>query len=328
VKLGLTLETLDHSTDAKLALARHADEIGLDSVWVAEAYGCDAVSPLGWLAATTSRITIGTAVLQLAARTAVATAMAAVTVQRLSRGRFVLGLGVSNPQVVSGWYGQVADRPLAHTREYVEVVRRVLRRERLEFAGERIRIPATDGVKSLKLMTPPPDSPIPIHLAALGPRNVALTTEIADGWLPLWFSPARVQNLYGELISKPDFEIAPLVNVVLGDDPAECRDRLRPKLALYIGGMGSREQNHYTDLVARYGYGDRARDVQELYLAGRREEAVRLVPDELIDEVALCGPEGRIRELLTRWTNSPVSTLIACTEDPRALDVLRRLVPA
>lgn len=326
MKLGLTLETLDFSTQHKLDLAVYADDIGVDSVWVAEAYGCDGVSPLGALAARTSRIMLGTAILQIHARTAVATAMAAMTVDRLSNGRFTLGLGTSGPQVTAGWYGLDPARPLELMREYVSVVRQVLRRETVRHDGERIRIPSVPEVRTLKLMSPPLRPDIPIALAALGPRSVQQALEIGDAWLPIWFSPAKAREIYGHLAFPAGFEIAPLVNVVMGKDTTACRNAVKPKLAHYVGGMGSRKANYYKNLVSSYGYADAAEKIQELYLAGRKPEAAQLVPDSLVDDVALCGPEGRIKDLLVRWEAAGVTSIIACTDNYETIHALRRLV--
>ncbi|MGH9214233.1 MAG: LLM class F420-dependent oxidoreductase [Acidimicrobiales bacterium] len=316
-------------------LVQHAESLGYHSVWSAEAYGSDAIVPLTWLAAHTTRIGVGTAVMQMPARTPASTAMTAVTLDALSGGRFLLGLGLSGPQVVEGWHGQPYGKPLVKTREYVSIVREILRREKpLEHHGAHYDIPysgpnATGLGKPLKLITHPLRADVPVYLAAIGPKNVALTAEIADGWLPVFFSPARFDETYGETFAATDldqFDIAPSVSVVLGDDAQACRDRVKPGLALYIGGMGARGRNFYNDLACRYGYESAAKTIQDLYLDGRKAEAVAAVPDEFVDEVALCGPRERIAELLDGWKGSPVTTLIVGTAQPEALETMAELV--
>jgi F420-dependent oxidoreductase-like protein len=264
-----------------------------------------------------------------------------MTLDQLSGGRFLLGLGVSGPQVVEGWHGVPFGKPLARTREYVEIVRAVWRRERpLEFKGEYYEIPyrgadATGLGKPLKsILHGRPD--IPVYLAAIGPRNVGLAAEIADGWLPVFFSPERLGVFRGALDagfaaagggkSLATFDVAPTVAVVLGDDVEECRARVKPGLALYVGGMGARGRNFYNELVSRYGYEAAARRIQDLYLAGRKEEAAAAVPDALVDEVALCGPRERIRERVAAWRASGVTTMICGARQVEALRVMAELV--
>ena len=295
-------------------------------MWVSEAWGSDAVSMAAWIAARTSRIGVGTAVMQLAARTPAATAMTAATLDALSGGRFRLGLGTSGPRVVEGWHGARFDDPLGWTREYVEVIRRVLRREPLAFLGRRFRLPAVDGDgdgKPLRLAFPPHHPNLPIYLAALGPRNVALAAEVADGWLPMLFSPEHAEVFRGPLEEgfarrggRPEgFDVAPFAFAATGEDVAACRDAVRPQVALYVGGMGSRERNFYAGLVARYGFEAEARAIQEAFLGGRRAEAVGLVPDRLVDAVALVGPVPALRERLAAYREAGVTTLVASTTD-------------
>jgi F420-dependent oxidoreductase-like protein len=309
--------------DLPVELVREADRLGVDSVWTAEAYGSDAVSPLAWLGALTQQIKLGTAIMQMPGRTPANTAMTAMTLNQLSGGRFLLGLGMSGPQVVEGWHGVGYGRPLARTREYVSIVRHILRRESpLTFEGECYQIPyrgpdATGLGKPLKsTLHAQPD--IPIYLAAMGPKNVELAAEIADGWLPLFFSAERYNTVYkphveaglaraGKTIA--DFEIAPTVSVILEDNLEVAYNMLRPLLALYIGGMGAKGKNFYNDLAGRYGYEGAAAEIQDLYLSGDRGAAMAKVPAALIDEVALVGPRERIRERLHLWRNSPVTTL-------------------
>jgi len=312
-----------------IALAQEAERLGYDSAWAAEAWGTDAVTVLSWLAATTTRLKIGSAILQMPARTPAATAMTAATLDLMSGGRFLLGLGVSGPQVVEGWHGQPWGRPLARTREYVEIVRAALRRDVVEHHGEEYTVPyggpgATGLGKPLKLMLRPLRADLPIYLAAIGPRNVALAFEIADGWLPIFLSPERFRGLYGE--PRAGFDVAPNVPVVLTDDLDAGRDAIRPLLALYVGGMGARGQNFYNALVRRYGYEAEAERIQELYLEGRQRDAAAAVPDALVDEVALVGPRERIADRLGAWRESGVTTLLVQTRDPGTLRTMAELV--
>jgi F420-dependent oxidoreductase-like protein len=265
------------------------------------------------------------------------TAMTAATLDLLSGGRVLLGLGLSGPQVVEGWHGQQYGKPLTRTREYVEIVRRIWAREApLDFKGEEYQIPIAGGTglgKPLKLIVHPLRPRIPIYLAAIGPKNIELAGEIADGWLPVFFAPTKEQaylpplqdGLARRQAAEP-FDIAPTVHIVLGDDARACRDFVKPMLALYIGGMGARGRNFYNDLVVRYGYEAAARQIQDLYLDGRKNEAAAAVPDALVDEVALCGPRERIAELLERWKASRVTTLICGTIQPEALRMMAELV--
>jgi F420-dependent oxidoreductase-like protein len=303
----------------QLAAAREAEALGYDSVWTAEAYGSDAATVLAWLAASTKRIKLGAAVFQMPGRTPAMTAMTAATIDQLSEGRLILGLGSSGPQVAEGWHGQRFGRQLQRTREYVEVVRLALSRERLEYRGETLELPLPDGPgKALKLTIAPYQERIPIYLAAIGPRNTALAGEIADGWIPTFFSPEHV-GLFRKHLSEgaarsgrslDDLEIAPTVNAFVAADLELARNMMRPGLALYVGGMGSRRQNFYNSLVRRYGFEAAAEEVQDLYLSGRKEEACRALPDELIDQVSLCGPRERVAERLEAYRAAGVGTLI------------------
>ena len=309
------------SSAEQLDLVREAERLGYDSIWTAEAYGSDAVTILAWMAAQTERIRLGSAILQMPGRSAAMTAMTAATLDQLSGGRFLLGIGTSGPQVAEGWHGQRFARQLQRTREYVDVVRMALRRERVEYRGETLELPLPDGPgKALKLTIAPVQERIPIYIAAIGPRNTTLTAEIADGWLPTLFSPEHVAEFRplleqgfaraGGGKSFADFDIAPAVNVLVTEDRAAARDAMRPYLALYVGGMGSRERNFYNELVRRYGFEDAAREVQDLYLEGRKEEAAAALPGELIDAVSLCGPPGAVRERLAVFRDAGVGTLI------------------
>jgi F420-dependent oxidoreductase-like protein len=342
MRLALNMGYAGTAVDPRLDLVREADRLGYHSVWVAEAYGSDAVSMLAWYGASTERIGLGSAIMQMPARTPAMTAMTAATMSELSGGRFHLGLGMSGPQVVEGWHGRPYGRPLQVTREYVEIVRRILGREaRLRFEGAFHRIPydgpgATGLGKTLRL-TIHPRHAIPIYLAAIGPKNVALAAEIADGWLPFWYSPDRGAAVFAPALEagfaaagdpeKPTrFDILPTVPAVVTDDIDQARWGVRPLLALYVGGMGARGTNFYFDLVCRYGYEEAATKVQDFYLAGKREEAMAALPDELIDEVALLGPRPAIAERLTVWEESGVTTLGIVAGDLATLRTLAELV--
>src|SRR5919202_4576571 len=311
--LGLTNED-------QLALVREAEAAGFDSVWAAEAYGSDAATVLAWLAAQTERIRLGSAIFQMPARSPAMTAMTAATLDTLSNGRMILGIGSSGPQVAEGWHGQRFARQLQRTREYVAIVRKALARERLEFDGEIYELPLPDGPgKPLKLMIGTVQERIPIYIAAIGPKNTQLTGEIADGWMPTFFSPEHVAESRALLEEgaqrngrglDDSFDIAPNVNVCIDDDVDRARDVMRPFLALYVGGTGSREQNFYNTLVRRYGFEEAAEEVQNLYLDGKKDEAAAALPAELIDMTALVGPRDRIRERLQRYREAGVGTLM------------------
>ena len=292
-----------------IALAQEAERLGYDSAWAAEAWGTDAVSVLAWLAATTSTIKIGSAILQMPARTPANTAMTAATLDLMSEGRFLLGLGTSGPQVVEGWHGEPWGKPLAKTREYIEVVRTALRRETLEFEGEHYTVPyrgpdATGLGKPLKLMMRPLRAEIPIYLASLRRRSVELTAEIADGWLPIFFSPERARQTFPVPFERDGLDIAPAVPAVLSDDVETAREVLKPYYALYVGGMGARGKNFYNELAREYGFEEAAQRIQDLFLDGKQRDAAAAVPDELVDELALVGPRERIAERLEAWKES------------------------
>ncbi len=311
---GLGLTSQD-----QLDVVQEAERLGYDSVWAAEAYGSDTATVLAWLAARTTTIRLGSAIFQMPARSAAMTAMTAATIDNLSDGRMILGIGSSGPQVAEGWHGQRFARQLQRTRDYVAVVRKALARERLEYHGETLELPLPDGPgKPLKLTIAPVQERIPIYLAAIGPKNTALAGEIADGWIPTFFSPEHVAGLR-ELLqegadrsgrSLDDFDIAPTVNAFVSDDLETARNMMRPVLALYIGGMGSRKQNFYNQLVQRYGFEEAAHEVQDLYLDGKREEAGAAIPDELIDLVSLCGPRDVVRDRLAAFRDAGVGTLM------------------
>jgi F420-dependent oxidoreductase-like protein len=322
VRLGVMLGYFGAGTTAgeQLELAREAERLGYDSAWVAEAYGSDAATVLAWLAAQTSAIGLGSAVFQMPARSPAMTAMTAATLDQLSGGRFRLGLGLSGPQVAEGWHGQRFARPLARTRDYVTVVRMALERRRVAYQGQTLELPLPDGPgKALKLTIAPAQARLPVYLGAMGPRNLALAGELADGWLGFLFAPEHAATFRDHLAAGAaragrdldGFDVAPHVQVHIADDLAAARDAMRPFLALYIGGMGSRERNFYTEQAGRYGFEQAAAAVQDHYLAGRRTEAGAALPDELIDLVTLCGPAGRVRERLAAYREAGVGTLIA-----------------
>ena len=329
MKLGLNLAYWGFGITAadQLRMVKEAEAAGFDSVWAAEAYGSDAATVLAWIAAQTERIRIGSAIFQMPARSPAMTAMTAATLDELSGGRMILGIGPSGPQVAEGWHGQPFGRQLQRTREYVEVLRKTLARERLEYDGEIYKLPLPDGPgKALKLMIGPVQERIPIYIAAIGPKNTALTGEIADGWIPFLFAAEHVAELRkplvegaaraGRDIDDGTFEIAPTVNVCIGDDIDAARDVMRPFLALYVGGMGSREKNFYNAIMRRYGFEEAAAEVQDLYLSGKKQEAAEALPAEFIDSVCLVGPAERVRERLAMYRDAGVGTILATIVAP------------
>ncbi len=328
MRLGANIVGSSH--DEVATLARLAEDLGYHSLWRGEAYGGDAVVPLAWAGAVTSRVKLGSAILQMPARTPTMTAMTAISLDQLSGGRAILGLGMSGPQVVEGWHGVPYTAPLRTTEEYVAIVRRIFAGDqRLTFEGERYRIPYSDpdGTGLGKPLRPGihtrPD--IPIYLAAIGPKNVELTTRIADGLLPMLWNPYRVKEAFGETFAAVDltrFDIAPTVPVAVGDDVASCRDKVRPLIALYVGGMGAKHKNFYNALVRRYGYEDAAEAVQDAYLDGRRRDAIALVPDALVDELALVGPRSRVADQVSAWAASGVGTLIVASPSRTNLEAV------
>jgi F420-dependent oxidoreductase-like protein len=320
VRLGLNLgyqaawtTPADH-----LALAQEADRLGFSVVWAAEAYGSDSPSMLAWIAGQTSQIDLGAAVMQIPARTPAMTAMTAATIDAVSGGRFRLGLGVSGPQVSEGWHGVRFAKPLARTREYVDIVRLALARKPVAYDGEHYTLPLPDGPgKALRLGFHPPRESIPIYLAAVGPKNLELAGEIADGWLAIFFAP----DAAGEYLQHIErgraksgagltgFDVAPSVPLVVGDDLAACADVIRPYAALYVGGMGSREQNFYNQLAIRMGYADEAKTVQDLYLDKKLRDAAAAVPQEFIERTSILGNKIQIIERLRQYAAAGVGTL-------------------
>ncbi|MBI1760478.1 MAG: LLM class F420-dependent oxidoreductase [Acidobacteria bacterium] len=341
MRLGLNFGYWGSVPVDNVALAQEADRLGFHSLWTAEAYGSDAVSPLVWLAAQTKQINVGTAIMQMTARVPAMAAMTAATIDLLTGGRMLCGIGASGPQVVEGWHGVPYGKPVTRAREYIEIMRAIWKREApLVHHGEHYDIPCQGGSglgKPLKLIQHPLRPSIPIYLAAVGPKNVALAAELADGWLPIFFSPERVDG-YREWLDDGfakagngksmtnGFDIAPTVHIVLGDDVNACRNQVKPTLALYIGGMGAKGKNFYYDIACRYGYEAAAEQIQGFYLTGKKMEALAAVPDALVDEVALCGPRARIAERLAAWKHCGITTMICGTSDLNAVRMMAELV--
>ena len=311
-----------------LEMTQRAEALGLDSVWVPEAWGTDAISLLGALAARTERIRLGTGIVNVFSRTPTLLGQTAATLDLISNGRFILGLGTSGHQVISGWHGMRFDRPLQRMRETVEIVRRVLRQERLRFEGEIFTLN-----QGLKLLARPVRETVPIFLATLTPAGLRLTGEVADGWIPTLFSPDHLDLFRPQLEagaraagrSLDSLEIAPYVPVLIDDDRSGARDAIRPWVALYVGGMGSRAKNFYNEVVQRYGFKDEARDIQELYLSGKKLEAIRRVPDTLVDAITIVGPPGYVRERIEAWSSAGVTLLLASVHEKTQGDRLRTL---
>jgi F420-dependent oxidoreductase-like protein len=325
LRLGLQLGYWGAGPPAGAAdLVAEAERLDFDSIWTAESYGSDALTPLAWWGSATEKVRLGTSLCQISARTPVAMAMAAQTIDHLSGGRFVLGLGVSGPQVVEGWYGQPFNKPLARTREYVEIVRKVLaRNEPVVNDGPHYPLPYPGGMnlgKPLKSIVHPLRSDTPIILGAEGPKNVALAAEIADGWFPIFFAPramASFQSALDEGFARPDarrtkddFEVLAFAPTIIHDDVEVAADLYRPAIALYVGGMGAKEMNFHFDVFCRMGYEEQATKIQELYLAGHKDEAAAAVPTRMVEDIALVGPKEKIRDDLEEWRDSMLTTLL------------------
>jgi F420-dependent oxidoreductase-like protein len=342
LKLGISIAywPLNFTLSEQEAAVRTTEELGFDSVWAGEAYWSDAASVLGWVAAITDRIAIGSAVFQIPARSPAMAAMTAATLDRFSGGRMMLGLGVSGPQVSEGWHGVPFERQLARTRDYVNVVRLALSRERVAYKGETLELPLPDGLgRPLKLGLAPVQEHLPILIAAMGPRNTALAGEVADGWLPLFYAPEFADELRAPVVDgaeavgrDPDaVAVCPQVSVFVSDDLEAGRDAMRSMLALYVGGMGSRDKNFYAQLMTRYGFGDEARRIQDLFLDGRKAEAEAAVPVDLIDLTCICGPEEVVAERLRAHEAAGAQTLIllpTASDGPGLLDQLQRIAAA
>ncbi len=345
MRLGLTVGYSGAGMAMPLDLILEAERLGFDSAWTAEAYGSDAVSPLAWLAAKTAKIRLGTAIMQMPARTPAMTAMTAMTLDALSGGRFILGLGPSGPQVVEGWHGVAYGKPLTRTREYIQIIRKILAREApVEFKGEHYQIPYTgpgaSGLgKPLKSILHGRKD-MEIYTASIGPAGIECSAEVADGLIPVWMNPERFDLLQPHLDrgfakagggkSLASFDVAPFVTCVMGDDIERCRMPVKGMLALYIGGMGARGKNFYNDYAKRLGYEAAAKRIQDLYLDGKKAEAMAAVPDELVDEIALVGPRERIRDRIEAWKaaakTGAVGSMLLGTGQVEALRLVAELV--
>jgi len=333
MKLGFLLGYSGKQIHIPMDMIKQAESMGFDSVWTAEAYGNDAVTTAAWLLAKTETIKVGTAIMQVPARTPAMTAMTAMTLDHLSGGRFLLGLGLSGPQVVEGWYGQPFAKPLSRTREYVDIIRQVMRREApVTSAGPHYPLPypGEDGMglgKPLKPIVHPLRNEIPIYLGAEGPKNIALSTEIADGWLPLFYNPYDESVYSASLVNaRPDFQIAQMVQVTIIDDIDAGLLPVKQFLSFYIGGMGAKSTNFHKDLFVRLGYEEEANKIQDLFMEGKRDEAARVLPDELVDSMALVGPKDRVKERLQAWKDSRVTTLLVATTDKEMLRTMSELI--
>jgi F420-dependent oxidoreductase-like protein len=343
MKLGLNIGYASRKLSLPLELIAEAERLGFDSVWTSEAYGSDAVSTSAWILAHTKKIRVGTAILQMPARTPTMTAMTAISLDHLSGGRFIVGLGPSGPQVVEGWYGASYAKPLTRLREYIEIIRKVAAREApVTYEGYHYNLPykgadSTGLGKPLKSILHT-DHPIPIYTASLQPKAVALSAELTDGFFPIWIDPEHPDVFEAPIAeglakaNKPRsaFDMAPFVYVVMGDDLQACRNFVKPGLALYIGGMGARNKNFYNDYASRTGYADAAKKIQDLYLDGKKEEAAAEVPDKLVDAVALVGNKDRIKDRLQAWIaagkSGHVGSMICGTGQPEAMQLIAETV--
>jgi F420-dependent oxidoreductase-like protein len=345
MKLGLIMGYSGRHLPLPMELILEAEALGFDSCWTAEAYGSDAVTPAAFVLAKTTKLRVGTAIMQMPARAPTMAAMTAISLDHLSGGRFIVGIGPSGPQVVEGWYGASYDKPLTRQREYIEIMRMVFAREApVEYSGVHYQLPyrgpgSTGLGKPLKSILHC-EHEIPIYTASLQPKAVAMSAELCDGFFPVWMNPDRFDIFAGPIEkglakagggkSLADFDVAPFVTVVLGDDLAQCRMPVKGMLALYIGGMGARDKNFYNSYATQLGYGDAARVIQDLYLAGKKAEAVAAVPDQLVDDIALVGPKDRIRDRVQRWLEAGkrqhVGSMLLGTGQPQALQLLAELV--
>ena len=338
MKLGLIGGYAGYNMDKQIDRIRAAEAMGYDSVWTSEAYGSDAVSPAAWILAQTDRIRVGTAIMQMPARSPALTAMTAMTLNQMSGGRFIIGLGASGPQVVEGWHGVAYGRPMTRLREYVDILRKIMAREApAEHQGFHYSMPyqGADGTglgKPLKSILPATD--IPIYSASITPKGVETSAELADGFFPIWMAPEKY-SVFEPAISKGieksgrtlmDFDVAPFITCVVGDDENACRAPIKENMALYIGGMGARDKNFYNDYTKALGFEDAAIKIQDLYLEGRKDEAMAAVPDELVDACHLVGPAEHIKEQLQRWksagANGDVGSMLIGAGQPEALELI------
>jgi len=336
LKLGLMLGYWGAQPPADLiTTAKRAEALGYWGIFTAEAYGSDALTPLAWVGAHTDKIKLGTAIVQISARTPTATAMHALTLDHLTNGRLILGVGVSGPQVVEGWYGQPFDKPLARTREYINIIRQVLGREApVTGPGPHYPVPYPEDApgswglgKPLKPITHPLRADLPIYLGAEGPKNVAMAAEICDGWFPLYYSPWREDVYKDSIAGRPDgFEIMYPMQMHVTDDVDAGRLEVKKTLALYLGGMGARDRNFHNELAVRLGYGEAAKKIQDLYLGGKKAEAVAAVPDDMVDEIALVGPKDRIKQRLAAWEDSAVTGLMVWPKSEDDLNACAELI--
>ena len=327
MKLGVGVGPLGPPGGANIVdFAKQAESLGYDTIWCPEIYGADCFTPLAWIGANTEKINLGTSIMQISARTPASAAMHAVTLDYLSNGRLKLGIGVSGPQVVEGWYGQPYPKPLARTREWISIFRNIISRDGpVEFDGKHYQLPLQGGTglgKALKLIQHPVREHIPLYLGAEGPKNVGLGAELCDGWIPMFLSPYRMDAVYKDSLAHrpPHFDIAAGVTVIISDDVDAALAQIKQNVGFYVGGMGAKSFNVHKDHIGRLGFADEAQKVQDLFMAGRRDEAMAAVPDELADEISLVGPKERIRERLAGWKDSPVTML---TVGARDMDTLR-----
>jgi F420-dependent oxidoreductase-like protein len=329
MKLGLGVGPLGAPGGKRIIeLAKTGENLGYDTIWCPEVYGADCFTPLAWIGAHTSKINLGTSIMQLSARTPASAAMHAVALDHLSNGRLILGIGVSGPQVVEGWYGQPYPKPLARTREWVAIFRKIVaRKEPLSFDGNHYQLPLQGGTrlgKALKLIQHPVRDHIPVYLGAEGPKNVALAAEICDGWVAMFLSPYKMMDVYKDAMAvrSERFEITATVPVIIDNDVSRGLRSVKQQLGFYVGGMGAKDFNVHKDHVSRFGYGEAADKIQNLFLSGRRDEAAATVPDALADEISLVGPRERIRERLAAWKESPVTQIIVVSGDPATFEFM------
>lgn len=339
MKLGIISGYSGKVVDLQLERIKMAESMGYESVWTAEAYGSDAVTPAAWILANTTKIKVGTAIMQMPARTPACTAMTAMTLNQLSGGRFIVGIGASGPQVVEGWHGVAYGRPITRIKEYTEILRKIMAREGpVEYQGYHYQLPyngpdATGLGKPLKSILQA-DTSIPIYTASITPRGLEASAEVADGVFPVWMNPDRF-DVFEKSIMKglkksgrtlADYDIAPFVSCIMGDNVNHCRMPIKGNLALYIGGMGARDKNFYNDYAKALGFEEAAAKIQDLYLAGKKDEAMAAVPDELVDAVHLVGPAGRIKERLQAWKQAGaaghVGSMLIGAGQPEALDLI------
>ena len=329
MKLGVGVGPLGPPGGSTIVeFAQKAESLGYDTIWCPEIYGADCFTPLAWIGANTEKINLGTSIMQISARTPASAAMHAVTLDYLSNGRLNLGIGVSGPQVVEGWYGQPSTKPLARTREWISIFRNIISREKpVSFEGKHYQLPLQGGTglgKSLKLIQHPVRESIPLYLGAEGPKNVALGAELCDGWIPMFLSPYRIDRVYKDSLAHrpPHFEIAAGVTVIVTDDIQAGLDQIKQNVGFYVGGMGAKSINVHKDHIGRLGFADAAQEIQDLFMSGKRDDAMAAVPNELADEISLVGPKERIRERLQAWKDSDVTSLTIGTRDMETLEFM------